>query len=439
MGDDRCEGGSDVRAWIVWSAGLFAYIIAVLDRTTLGVSGLDAAERFHAPPAVLSTFVVLQVVVYALAQVPAGLLLDRFGSRMMIVAGGSLMAAGQLTLAFTESLPAAVAARAVLGLGDAFTFISVLRLVPFWFPEHRISLVTQLTGFCGQFGQVLSALPFLALLAGAGWQTAYLAAVAFGVLAVVLVLTLVRNTPTGCTVPVQAAGVRETLSGLKTVWLRPGTRLGFFTHMGTQFSVTVFALMWGVPYLTTAQGLSRSAAGMLLTVSVAASVAAGVLIGLFTGRNPHRRSRVVLGIVVSNAAVWTLVLSLPTAAPTWLLVVLVVVISIGGPGSMVGFDFARSFNPAQTLGTAQGIVNMGGFLASLLVMQSMGMIMDAAGGFTFDSFRMAWMVQYVIWVFAGAGILITRRKARRTIGDIDESRYLLEYFDDPRQDSTQSR
>jgi hypothetical protein len=109
----------------------------------------------------------------------------------------------------------------------------------------------------------------------------------------------------------------------------------------------------------------------------------------------------------------------------------VVVISVGGPGSMVGFDFARTFNPAQTLGTAQGIVNMGGFLASLLVMQAMGMIMDAAGGFTFDSFRAAWAVQYVVWVFAGTAILITRRKARRTIGEIEESKYLLEFFDEP--------
>jgi MFS family permease len=421
-----------VRAWVVWSAGLLAYIVAVLDRTTLGVSGLEAAQRFHAPPAVLSTFVVLQVIVYALAQIPAGLLLDRFGSRAMIVVGGSLMAAGQLTLAFTESLPSAVAARAVVGLGDAFTFISVLRLVPFWFTERRIPLVTQLTGFCGQFGQVLSAVPFLALLARAGWQTAYLAAAAFGLLGVVLVLTLVKNTPTGPGVPVKSDGVRQTLGRLKVTWLRPGTRLGFFTHMGTQFSVTVFALMWGVPYLTTAQGLSRSAAGILLTVSVLTSVAAGILIGLFTGRNPHRRSNVVLGIIVSNALIWTVVLAQPSPAPHWLLVVLVIVISVGGPGSMVGFDFARTFNPATTLGTAQGIVNMGGFLASLLVMQAMGMVMDAAGGYTFDSFRMAWTVQYVVWILAGTAILITRRKARRTIGEIDESRYLLEFFDDPR-------
>ena len=114
-----------MRAWVVWSAGLLAYIVAVLDRTTLGVAGLDAAKRFGATPAVLSTFVVLQLVVYAGAQIPAGLLLDRFGSKKMILSGGALMLAGQLAMAFTTTLPVAIAARAVVGLGEDLAFAEI--------------------------------------------------------------------------------------------------------------------------------------------------------------------------------------------------------------------------------------------------------------------------------------------------------------------------
>ncbi len=428
-----------MRAWIVWSAGLLAYVVAVLDRTTLGVSGLDAAARFSASPGVLSTFVVLQVIVYAGAQIPGGVLLDRYGSKVMILTGGALMVIGQLTLAFTESLPAAIAARAVVGLGDAFTFISVLRLVPHWFKPRQIPLVTQLTGISGQLGQVLSAVPFLSLLAGSGWTTAYTAVAALGVLSLVLTALLVKNTPAGVTVHDPVTSVRDTLASVRTVWLRPGTRLGFFTHMGTQFSVTVFALMWGVPYLMVAQNLSRKAAGTLLIVSVVSAIVAGVVIGVLTGRHPHRRSHLVLGIIASNALIWTVVIALPAPAPHWLLVVLIVVISVGGPGSMVGFDFARTFNPTSTLGTAQGAVNMGGFLASLLVMQAMGMIIGANGGYSFDSFRLAWCVQYAVWALAVVGILVTRKKARRTIGDIEESRYLLEFFTDTELDTAAPR
>jgi len=212
------------------------------------------------------------------------------------------------------------------------------------------------------------------------------------------------------------------------VWLRPGTRLGYFTHMGTQFSVTVFALMWGVPYLTVAQGLSTGAAGALLTISVVAAISSGIVVGIFTGRLPHRRSRFVLGIIGANAVAWTVVLALPNRAPLWLLVALVVVISVGGPGSMVGFDFARTFNPSATLGTAQGMVNMGGFVASLLVMQAMGLILDAAGDFSFASFRQAWTVQYAIWIFSVVGVSFKQHKARRLVR-VEQERMLLEGFD----------
>lgn len=418
------------RAWLVWSAGLLAYTVAVMNRTTFGVAGLEAAQRFAASPAVLSTFVVLQLTVYAAAQIPAGVLLDRFGSKVMILTGGSLMVIGQVTLAFTEILPLAVAARAVVGLGDAFTFISVLRLVPHWFPLRQIPLVSQLTGLSGQFGQVLTAVPFLGLLAGPGWTTAFTAAAGLGALSLILTAALVRDAPDGTIVDDPATDLRAMLRNIKTVWLRPGTRLGFFSHMGTPFSITVFALMWGVPYLTSAQNVSRTGAGTLLTISVVAAIVSGLLIGVITGRHPHRRSWVVLGIIAGNAVAWTAVLALNSPAPYWLLVVLVTVISSGGPGSVVSFDIARTFNPGATLGTAQGAVNVGGFLAALLVMEAMGLVIQAFGGYSFHSFRLAWCVQYLVWAVAVVGILVTRRKARQTIGDIEESRYLLEFYTD---------
>jgi sugar phosphate permease len=338
------------------------------------------------------------------------------------------MATGQLALALTTSLPLAIGARAVVGLGDAVTFISVLRLVPHWFAPPRVPLLTQLTGICGQLGQVLSAVPFLALLTGTTWATAYVSVAAFGALAMVLAFAMVKDTPRGRVVERETMSVRTMLRSVKTVWLRPGTRLGFFTHMGTQFSVTVFALMWGVPYLTVAQGLSTAVTGALLTASVVAAISSGIVIGIATGRYPKRRSRIVLAIIASNALAWTVVLALPERAPLWLLVVLIVVISVGGPGSMVGFDFARTFNPSATLGTAQGMVNMGGFIASLLVMQAMGLILGAMGGYSFESFRLAWTVQYAVWVLAVIGILITRHKARRLMR-AEEERALLEGFD----------
>ena len=83
-------------ALIVLGVGVLAYVLTVMQRTTLGVAGLDAAERFGVSPGTLSMFVFIQVAVYVSAQIPAGLLVDRFGSRLMLVVSGLLLVAGQV-------------------------------------------------------------------------------------------------------------------------------------------------------------------------------------------------------------------------------------------------------------------------------------------------------------------------------------------------------
>jgi nitrate/nitrite transporter NarK len=112
---------------------------------------------------------------------------------------------------------------------------------------------------------------------------------------------------------------------------------------------------------------------------------------------------------------WTIVLAVPPPAPPWLLVLLVVVLALGGPGSMIGFDYARTFNPHHRQGAAVGIVNVGGFVASLLVALGVGVVLGIVSpeGYTPEAFRVAWTVQYVIWAVALAGVLIARRRARR--------------------------
>ena len=401
--------------WVVWSVALAAYIVGVMHRTSFGVAGLDAAQRFHAGPAALSGFVVLQLLVYAALQVPVGLLLDRFGGRVLVAVGALTMATGQLVLALATTLPLAVTARVLIGTGDALTFISVLSVVTAWFPPRRVPVMTQLTGLVGQLGQVLSAVPLAALLHGPGWTTAFLCAAGLGVFVGLAVLVVVRDRPPGAPPPPPAASPREVLRGLRTSWFEPGTRLGLWTHLGTQFCGTVFGLLWGVPYLVAGQGMSAGQASALLTLLVVVGILAGPLFGEFAARHPMRRSLLVLTVIAAHALVWAAVLLVPPPAPRWLLVVLVIVIGTGGPGSMIGFDFARTFNPRSRQGAAVGIVNVGGFVASLLVAWAIGVVLSRAGGYTPEAFRAAWTVQYAVWAFAVVAVLGSRRLARRKL------------------------
>jgi MFS family permease len=236
-------------------------------------------------------------------------------------------------------------------------------------------------------------------------------AAAVGALVALLVAVALRDAPPGVTMVTPAAEPGARRRALAAAWREPGTRLGLWTHFVAQFSGTVFALFWGYPFLVEGQGLSPAAASALLTGLVLAGMAIGPVMGWLAGRWPLRRSAMVLGLVGASALAWTAVLAWPGRAPLPLLVLLVLVLASNGPGSMVGFDFARTENPPARLGSASGIVNVGGFVASLTTILAVGLLLDLTG-----SWRVAMAVQFAVWAVGLAGLLHTRRVLRRRRG-----------------------
>ena len=137
---------------------MLVYIVAMTGRTSFGVAGLEAIDRFEVDASRIAVFTSVQLGVYALAQIPTGLLIDKFGPRRLLVIGSIIMGIGQMVLGFTANYWVAIAARMLIGLGDATAFLSVMRILPYWFPLHRTPMFTQVTSSLGQLGQFMSCL-----------------------------------------------------------------------------------------------------------------------------------------------------------------------------------------------------------------------------------------------------------------------------------------
>lgn len=409
--------GGAARPYVVWAVALSVYLLAVFHRSSLAVAGLLATERFGITAAQLATFVMLQLAVYAAMQVPVGLLVDRFGSRSVLTAGVVVMSLAQSAFAFADTYALALVARLFVGMGDALTFICVLRLVSSWFPPRRVPLVSQLTGTVGQLGAVVAAVPMTVAFRELGWTTTYLLSASVGVLLLVGLLLVVGDTPEARHLRGASLSWREVRASLAASWTLPATRLGFWMHFVTQFSATTLGLLWGYPFLVRGEGLSEAAAGALLTLMVLVMVVAGPTLGWLVGTFPYQRSTMVLGIVGTIVLVWSIVLAWPGDAPLPLLVLLVVVTGVGGPASMIGFDVARTANPVERLASATGLVNQGGFIATLSLVIGIGLVLDwrtPGGGTTYTSeaFRWAMSLQYVLWTLGLTQVWRLRRLAR---------------------------
>ncbi|MBA3525070.1 MAG: MFS transporter [Geodermatophilaceae bacterium] len=411
-----------MRAWSVWGVGVTAYLIAVFHRSSLGVTGIEAAERFDVSPGLLAVLSLVQLAVYAAMQVPAGLLLDRFGSTRLIAAGGLFMTVGQLIFAVATDAPTAIVARILIGLGDAVTFISVLRLVVLWFPTRQVPLVTQLTGLLGQLGAVISAVPLIAVLDAYGWTPTFAGAAVVTAVVVVLVALTMRDSPYPRTVRPRPglAGVRTTL---RAAWAEPGTRLGFWSHFVTQFPSVTFTLLWGYPFLVRGEGLAPGTAGVLLTLLVLGSMLSGPILGWLTARHPFHRSGLVLVIVGISVVAWTVVLAWPGRVPLPVLVLLMLAMAPNAPGSLIGFDFARTLNPPERVGTSSGVVNVGGFTATLILVVLIGLVLELLTGRSgiegSEAYRWAFATQYPVWLLGMVQVLRWRRRIRRSLAERD--------------------
>ncbi|MCW2539076.1 MAG: transporter [Frankiales bacterium] len=412
--------GTAIRRWAV---AVTVYLVAVFHRTSLGVAGLQASDRFGISPSQLSVFVMLQLGVYAAMQIPTGILVDRYGPRRLLLAAAGTMFAAQLLFAIADNYPAAVVARALLGCGDALTFVSVLRFAATQFAPSRYPLVVAATTTVGTAGNIVATVPLSAALHSVGWTPTFAVAAALSAVSGVGVYFVLPRSQPSARQRLELASFRASLDSVgrrvAMAWSKPGTRAGFWVHFTSMSTAIVFGLLWGVPFLVEGQGMSRGAASSVLLASVLIGLVAGPIVGVLIGRYPATRVPVAIGLNVLIVLGWYAVLgAYSTPAPRSVLITLVLVTSLGGPVSAIGFALARDYNGPAIVGTATGVVNVGGFLAGMLGALVIGWALDAAGapeGPDLHAYRIAFGLAVIIQAAGLVQMIRWWLRARRAV------------------------
>lgn len=435
--------------WLIWGVGLAAYMLALVNRSSFSALGPMAQEHFGAEATALSSFLVLQLAVYALCQIPVGVSLDRFGTSWVIASGLVLMSVAQLILATTDLIPVAIVARILLGAGDACIFTSVVRLVAEWFTRRQTPLVNQITGLAGQVGQLGAVAPLAAAIGFFGWMAGFASLTAIGVVILVLVVFVMRDGPGAGTIiqrltgrrqdipavsdsatvdtgpiiltevlPVVGPGSSGVLPAIRTLFRRPGVRLAFWVHFSTMFAPDSFLLLWGTPFLTGGLGYSDAEAHTVLNIAIVASMVGALVFGPILARYSDQRVTLALAGVLVMFAAWIVLLVWPGAAPFSVTVVYGVIMSMGIPLSMIAFDIVRTHAPKRQRGVATGLANMGGFSSALITVLLIGFVLDLQGAgtpstYSLHGFKVAMSVQIPLWILGVTMILIEIPKAKR--------------------------
>jgi MFS family permease len=384
----------------------------------MGVASLSAISRFQVGAAELSSLAVAQLAVYAAMQIPTGMLLDRFGSRKLIIFGSLMTGLGNLVVAIAPIMAYAILGRMVVGFGDAFVFVSMIRLINGWLPGPKATRYTQLFANIGQLGQIASAVPFAYFLGVAGWAPAFTVAASFAFLAGALGLLFLRDEP-GMAVERSRHPTRF-IEQLRANLADPVTRKAFWVHFTMQSSGSVFILLWGYPFLVQGEGLPKELASVFLASFVFIGFAVGPVLSSLCIRHPQFRHRLVTGVYALIVFSWLLIILTPGQNPMWQILFLVLSIGIGGPASVIAFDYSRVAIPKFRLGSSNGIINSGGFVATFISMYLVGSALDLvhgsgilgeAGLYALQGFKLAFPLELFIITI---GLLMFYRERRRT-------------------------
>jgi len=130
---------------------------------------------------------------YIVLQIPAGILVSRFGVRSVLITGAALCTVASFLFAVSQTAGFAEATRILMGLGAAPTVVCAMTLAAQWFPQRMFPLLAALTEIAGMTGAAVGQETLGAIVEHAGWRAGMIACGAFSAVLLVLIVALVRD------------------------------------------------------------------------------------------------------------------------------------------------------------------------------------------------------------------------------------------------------
>ncbi|MCX7602190.1 MAG: MFS transporter, partial [Meiothermus sp.] len=304
---------------------------------------------------------------FALAQLPLGALLDRFGPRFVHPALMLLGAGGALLFASAQDFLTLSVGRALLGIGFAAALMGALKAFSLWFPASRYASVSSLYVALGASGAIAASSPLAWLKEQIGWRGVFEGGAVVIVLVALVVALGVRNAPKGMALPKSTqAGHAGVIWGHPNFW-----RMGWLNFMvGGGF--LAWQTLWGGDFLFKVRGMASLEVGSLLFTFSLAAAFGFLLCGPLADRLGLPR------VLLAAGAAFTLgplLLALWPQMPLALLYGVYLLMGFTGAFNILSLAQARLSFPTELTGRAVTAINFMGFMGVFLLQWGMGIVL----------------------------------------------------------------
>ena len=404
---------------LAYALGTAAFILAFFHRVAPGAIAAELRATFDASATALGFIAAFYFYPYAAMQLPSGVLADSVGPRRLFTAGSVVAGAGSLLFALAPSVGWLLAGRALVGLGVAVAFISVLKLIASWYGEREFGTWVGVLMLLGNVGGVLAAYPLAWVTQYVSWREVFVVTGGVSLALALCIWLWVRDDPRDAGLPsARALEGKEDAARTHTGWWDGLARVaanrdtwpGFFMHLGMIGTYLTFLGLWAVPYLTDGLGLTRGSATLHVTVMILGLAFSSFAVGAISDRMRRRLPllRALSLLYLASWLPWVFGWRLPLAAS----LAAAALMGVGIGGASLAWALAKELNPPALAGTATSLVNTGGFLGTALFQPLVGWVLDRIGAeVAIDGYRIAAAVLAAIaltGVVAGFRIRETR-------------------------------
>ncbi|WP_336362983.1 MFS transporter [Halalkalicoccus salilacus] len=372
----------NVRRWLLWGTLAIVFLLVNVYRLSTAVITEQLMAAFALSGAQLGTLHAAFFYVYALMQIPTGILADRVGPRLTATAGAFVMSLGAIWFALAGTYPAAFAARTLIGLGGSVIFVSILKFCANWFRADEFATVTGLSFAISGVGGVLATTPLALVVGTAGWRTTIASLGTVGLAFAGLTFALVRDSPERAGLPPiegvperptpSMGEVREHVSRvLRDRWTWVVSLMLFCI---TGLNLTLFGL-WGIPYVVQTYGVSVAYASVFTLLGSVGVMVGPPAIGWFSDRIGRRTE-----LMIASGTGYTVALAVIAVVGDPPLVVVAIAYFLVGSlmgGFVLSYTMMKERHPPAASGIATGTINGTAFLGAAVLPTVMGWALDA--------------------------------------------------------------
>ena len=357
--------------WSIWWLLAFSFILVLFFRISTAVITDNLSKELGFTQLQISNIASLALYSYAIMQIPAGILIDKYGARKISSIGMIIGGMGSILFGTINNIHLAYISRIMVGAGTSVIILSMFKLQGNWFKKEEFASITTKFSFIGNLGSVCATFPLVYLNDFIGWRNSFILIGTIGVVIGFSIYIIVRDTPKEYNfdeiniVEVQQIKLKE---GLKSVFTNKATwynSLILFSLVGIS---TAFTSLWGISYITDVYNVSKSVSAFIISFFTYGFVAGSIIMNFLFSKIEGSNFKILKVGALLNILIWVYIIVICNAKPPIItLAILFFIIGCINMAHLQAFNDVKYKNEEKYSGLSTSIVNTSEFLGSGII------------------------------------------------------------------------